>query len=214
MQLSTAHPAVASPLIIDLHGAGMDATSQRATSGYNRATDAHVVWPEGYGRTWAAGEGTYPPASASGVDHVACLAALSRRIRAAHNVSFVVAAGMSNGCAMAQRLAFEKEGAVDVVACASHGVVVDSRTSDPVDFVLLMGSEDDVWSRGVPRTLRQWTLRNGCARNFSTTPTHDALIRDYACRRGRVRYVVLRRTGHFFFDQANRTLPFIRAHQP
>jgi poly(3-hydroxybutyrate) depolymerase len=202
---SRAYPA---PLILDMHGQGMTAYDEMITSGYANFKDAHIVWPEGYKNAWAIGEGAYPPASTDNIDHVACLSNIIRETTQKYDISFVVATGMSSGCAMAQRLALATE-YVDVVACASHGVAVfNTSVSSNVDFLLVMGELDHIWLRGVPNTLRLWSEKNEC-NGYSVDNATFGLMRTYDCKHGRMVYILLADTDHFFHNQAAYTLRFI-----
>ena len=204
---SETYPA---PLILDMHGKGMPAEDEMDTSGYMNIKDAHVVWPDGYKRTWAAGANTYPPATSDGVDHVSCLSDIIRQVKREYNISFVVATGISNGCAMSQRLALETE-LIDVVACASHGVAVANSSSlSAVDFMLVMGDLDHIWLNGVPNTLRLWSERNQC-NGSSTHDTGEGVRQIYACKHGRLEYLLLSDVGHFIYNQAKHTMSFINA---
>ena len=204
-----------SPLIIDLHGAGMDGRSQSFASGLNSWTRTHRIWPTGYptgdgGYVWNAGKDTYPPAATLNIDHVAQLDRVICYAQCQHNVSGVFLAGLSNGAAMAQRLGRESHHAIDGIIAWSHSIVetLDAHASSgrPVPIILLSGTLDVIWGneQNMKATVDGWKLYNGCADGEMAGVSYKELgnvtIRTQRYRdcTSPVTYVRLYGVGHYF----------------
>lgn len=98
------------PLVLMLHGGLGTADHAQQHYGWDAAADANgfvVAYPQGIGRTWAAGGGCCGRAAREDIDDVAFLTALvadaGRRV--AVDPDRVYATGMSNGAMMSYRLA-------------------------------------------------------------------------------------------------------------
>lgn len=175
-------PGTPCPLLVELHGAGGNSAFMQAMSGLSWIRPMHRLYPNGFSEdgthhTWNAGTGTYDPAAASGVDHVAYLDDLVDRVRCAgHNFSSVIVSGISNGAAMAMRWALQSRTGVDLVIVASHPLTVAGASLPPhgssVDWtgrriprvLLLAGHKDRIWGKQVPfnHTFQYWSKALRC----------------------------------------------------
>lgn len=141
------------PLALVLHGRGQDAAVMREWTGFDKQADRWgwaIAYPDGYGRCWADGRGV-TPADESGVDDVAFLRAIIDWSAERHGTSpdRVVVAGISNGAAMAHRLALEASSQVAVVAAVACGLPADLLGISPthaVSAMLIHGTADSIAS--------------------------------------------------------------------
>ena len=104
------------PLLIDLHGGANTALIERQTSGQLQESDSRgfiAVWPDGIGGTWN-GYGCCLLSNMVALDDVGFIRAVIAKVKghAAIDADRVFVAGISNGGAMAQRMACE---AADIV---------------------------------------------------------------------------------------------------
>ena len=113
------------PLVLDFHGWTSDPAAQRSLSGFNALSDSVgfiVAYPEGYDpngsqRSWNAGI-CCDPARAAGLDDVALARAIVADVQGQASIdpARIYATGLSNGGAMAHRIACA---AADLFAAAS-----------------------------------------------------------------------------------------------
>ncbi len=163
------------PLVIDFHGWTSNARSQRSFSGFDELAEREgffVVWPDGYRTSFNAG-GCCPPANNANVDDVDFTRLLVSTVSADHEIDLdrVYVTGLSNGCAMAQRIAADASDLVAAVACMSLYLLdeVDSGyTAVPV--MALHGTNDAVVAYepsiifdGAEKNLSTWARLNGCS---------------------------------------------------
>lgn len=199
-----AHPAEGErPLVLLLHGGfGNGRHAMRAYEMPARA-ETHgfvLVAPDGFRRTWNAGE-CCGPSVRRNIDDVGYLRALVERVAVLTPIDRdrVYATGMSNGAAMAYRLACE---AADVFAAvapvAGLQTFAPCKPADPVALLHIHGSDDQnvplaggVGSAGVSgvdwpsldSVATQWRRHNQC----SDAPTESyrkggtTCLRNVAC---------------------------------
>jgi len=208
------------PVVLAFHGGGGNRASQRKLSCPTGATtepgcldaraDARgfiVVYPDGTGvptlapdtRTWNAGGGTGGWQCVSGyacnhaVDDVQYVRDLLTDLRTAVHVGKVFATGMSNGAALAHRLACELPGQLAGIAPVGGENQVQAATSTscagPVPVLDIHGTADPCWpwaggavscldgnpgaKVSVADSLAAWRARNGCDPIPSDTPVPD-----------------------------------------
>lgn len=159
-----------------------------------------VVYPDGTGtrpfrnvRTWNAGGGrdgwdcTSGGACASGVDDVAFFDGLLAQIERIVPIDAkrVFLTGLSNGGAMAHRLACERPqrvAAIATVGAANQFAAAGGACEAQVPVLHIHGTEDPCWGYatssasclaqqagrkiGVAESVEGWRQRNGCAANF------------------------------------------------
>ena len=136
------------PLVIDLHGYTNSPVSQRDMSGFESLAASHefiVAWPYGIGKSWNAGEQCCGVAVSDGIDDVGFFRKLIDQVSMQYPVDHkrIYVTGLSNGCAMAQRLAAEASDVVAAAACMSlHLLVPPAQDYSPVPVMILYGSRD------------------------------------------------------------------------
>jgi polyhydroxybutyrate depolymerase len=192
------------PLLLFFHGGGGNRDNARGGTcpdGDLRSPDClfaraeaagyAVVWPDGTGsrplrgmRSWNAGGGSGglpclgAPACADGVDDLAYVDTLLAEVRAALPIDAarVYATGLSNGAAMAHRLACERPttfAAIVAVAGAAQHAVAGGTCAGGVPVLQIHGDADPIWPyQGGPSlggvkaalepTMEGWRARNGC----------------------------------------------------
>ena len=206
------------PLVIDMHGFTSNASQQRAISGFGRLAESEgfiVAWPEGVEASFNAGPTCCEPASTEPIDDVGFVRAVVAELAAAHAVDLdrVYVTGLSNGCAMAQRVAAQASDLVAAAACMAMYLLVEpSPDYTPVPIMEIHGTADDVVpyaddgsvSAALFPTARQnlasWALLNGCtgAPTDSPGPTEQATFTRFNdCKRGaEVALLTLEGIGH------------------
>jgi polyhydroxybutyrate depolymerase len=195
-----------SPLVIVLHGAGMNGARMRRATGYefDRLADEHqyvVLYPDGYRRTWndCRKESTYP-AKVENIDDVGFIDALIARYQKENGIDLrrVYLFGYSNGGHMAFRMALEHPDDIAAIAavsaslpapndssCPSSGrtaraMVIDG-TDDPINpfaggEVTMLGFSSQVLS--ARQTAETFAARNGVTAAPQTTRLRPATAAD------------------------------------
>lgn len=190
----------AMPLVLLLHGNGLDGQAMREWTRFDRQADAWgwaIAYPDGHERCWADGRGV-TAADAAGVDDVAFLRAIIDWSAERYGTvpDRVVVAGMSNGAFMAHRLALEAGHRVAVMAAVAGGMpaaLAEVRPAHAVSALLIHGTADRVspiaggYSRrrgpnGEPRgrtlslgeTAERWRAIDGCPPEPAETRTTES----------------------------------------
>jgi polyhydroxybutyrate depolymerase len=156
-----------SPLVIVLHGAGMNGARIRRATGYefDRLSDERayvVLYPDGYKRTWndCRKESTYP-AKVENIDDVGFIEALITRYQKENGIDprRVYLFGYSNGGHMAFRMATEHPDEVAAITAVSASLPAPEDSSCPNSgrtsrAMVIDGTEDPVnpFAGGVART--------------------------------------------------------------
>jgi len=133
------------PALVLLHGTaastaleeGRDALLPLADDG-----EAILVYPTGYRETWNAGS-CCGAAQTAGIDDVAFVAAVVRRIAADPEVTRAYLAGYSNGGKMAYRVACADPGLVTTVIVVGAVPGADCPPGPPVSLLQLAGTRDE-----------------------------------------------------------------------
>lgn len=135
------------PLLLDFHGGGKDAWNERGASGQLAESDKRgfiSVWPNGIALTWN-GYGCCLASNMIAVDDVAFVRAIiaAMKQRASIDSNRVFVTGISNGGALAQRVACE---AADVVrAAVSVSFPLNNEAcnpSRPINVTEIAGTND------------------------------------------------------------------------
>ncbi len=163
------------PLVIDLHGFGGTNQRQRDGSGFQELAIAEgfaVVWPQGQDSSWNAGERCCGTAAAEELDDVGYLRRLVDVVEVHHPIDRdrIYVTGLSNGCAMAQRLAADASDLVAAVGCMALYLLDDAEADyGPVPVLEIHGTDDDLVSyeptanlAGAEANIAEWATRNGC----------------------------------------------------
>jgi polyhydroxybutyrate depolymerase len=208
------------PLVMVLHGRGGTAQGMENATGFDHEADLRglvVVYPQGVGRSWNAGECCLP-ASNTGIDDVGFLNALLDRVEAGYPISAngVYVTGLSNGGMMAYRLACEDATRLAAIAPVAGSLLVTGCSpSRPVSVIAVHGAADTtVPPLGGPgpadqvnhppalTTLQQFAGYDGCA--ASPTVTSHGAVHEHdwnRCRAGtEVAYYLLSGVGHRWPD--------------
>lgn len=184
------------PLLVDLHGWFEEGDppdvgtkeNQRRVSGFEEIAKLEqfiVVWPQGIRRSWNAGgtkwttpevpdaEGCCGGALLEGIDDVGFIKEMVLQISTRYPVDkeSVFVTGISNGCAMAQRLAAQASEVFSGVACMAMYLLDDvAENYSPIPIMEIHGTADEVvdyesstqvW-QGAERNLQVWKNHNGC----------------------------------------------------
>jgi len=201
------------PLVLDLHGWGDTVEDQKKISGFESLADSFgfvVVWPYGLARSWNSGEECCPPASDDDVNDVAFLKTLISTISDQYNIDSrrVYFTGLSNGCAMAQRMAVEASDIVASVACiALHLLVPDTKNYSPVSVMTLFGTKDDLYYPsdipGAVENFERWKDINNCIGDSKETwrfDDHFTLTYENCENQTEVSLVTINQGGHVLYQ--------------
>jgi polyhydroxybutyrate depolymerase len=176
------------PVILAFHGGfGTAKYFAQTTEIHERAGQAGfvVVYPEGYGRSWNAGD-CCGPAQRRNIDDVAFVQALLADLGSIINLDprRIFATGFSNGGKLAYRLACELSERIAAIAPAATSLgIADCNPNRPVPVLHFHGLADRyapfMGGRGafepagvhtsVPETIAVWARLDGCTDEASVT---------------------------------------------
>lgn len=156
LRYTPAHLAPGAPLLLVLHGTGIDGARMRTWTGYafDRLADRFgfvVVYPDGYKQGWndcRKGGGT--PAKDAAIDDVGFLRALVARMRdeAGIDPARVFAMGFSNGGQMGLRLHAEHPGMLAGLALVGANMPVPEDSlctwQAPLPLMMVSGVDDRI----------------------------------------------------------------------
>jgi polyhydroxybutyrate depolymerase len=135
-------------LVVVLHGGGGSAASAERRLGWDAAADKHgflVAYPQGTGRVraWNAGGGCCGTAARRGVDDVAFVVSLVKRLRAKVDVEAarIDATGVSNGGMLAYALACRTD-LFAAIGPVSATMLSSCRRPRPVSVIAIHGLRD------------------------------------------------------------------------
>lgn len=201
------------PLVLDLHGWGDTVEDQKNISGFQSLADTFgfvLVWPYGLARSWNSGEECCPPASDDDIDDVDFLRKLIEKVSNQYNIDTkrIYFTGLSNGCAMAQRMAVEASDIVSSVACiALHLLVPESQNYSPVSVMTLFGTKDDLYYPsdlpGALENLNTWKEINNCEGDPKETwrsNDHFTLTYENCDNQTEVSLVTINEGGHVLYQ--------------
>jgi polyhydroxybutyrate depolymerase len=139
-------PAGPRPLVVVLHGALGTGTQAESAYGWNaEAARAGfvVAYPDGVGRTWAAGPGCCGPAARDGVDDVAFLEAVVTAVGAEVPLDpdRIYLAGISNGGMLAYRAACAG-GSFAAIGVVAGTLVGPCPAPRPISVLHIHGTAD------------------------------------------------------------------------
>lgn len=201
------------PLVIDLHGFNGTAQRQRAASGFEQlAIDEGftVVWPQGHDSSWNGGTRCCGTALAQDLDDVGYIRALVDVVSSNHPVDEdrIYVTGLSNGCAMAQRLAADASDLIAAVGCMALYLLDEPDPGyQPVPVMELHGSDDQVVAygsaeQGAEANLAAWAEHNGCSGSADVSEEDGyTVLRHSSCQNGSdVALVVVTDGGHALYQ--------------
>ena len=173
------------PVVLALHGAGMNGSMMVWFTGLNKTADAKgfiAVYPSGTGTgpllTWNAG-GLIGRLKKGRTDDVVFIGRLLDELEATSNVdrNRVYACGMSNGGMMCYRLAAEMSDRIAAIAAVAGTMAMDvDESRRPVPVMHFHGTKDEIVPYGAPirqtpaflqlkgveETIETWVKLNGC----------------------------------------------------
>jgi polyhydroxybutyrate depolymerase len=145
------------PLLIVLHGSGIDGARMRAWTGFEFDVMADrygfaVAYPDGYGKNWNDIRKMAPfKAKEKNIDDVGFIKALIERYRSVDDIDLhrVYVFGYSNGGNMAFRLAIQEPGLLAGVATVAANLPTpDNRLAEPHDstppILMMNGTKDPI----------------------------------------------------------------------
>jgi polyhydroxybutyrate depolymerase len=187
------------PVVIDLHGFMSSAMGERYASGIvdvAGADGAITVFPEGVSNSWNAGSSVYGEccglAEAMGIDDVGFLRTMIAKIKVDYAMvdsRRVYVTGISNGCAMAHRLAAEASDVVAAGACTALYLLTEQASLPrPVSFTEIHGIQDSVVSyaasskwTGAQANFQRWARFNNCTGTpVKTSLTANSYLEEYS----------------------------------
>jgi len=171
-------------LVLSLHGGGGTGNGQRGLTDFDAVADAHnllVVYPDGYGKSWADARGA-SPADRRHIDDVGFLVGLAAKLQNDYNIApgHVFATGMSNGGFMSNRLACDRADVFAAIApvAGTLGVGVACNPSRPVSVWEAHGTADPL----VPYNGGAVHGRGGLSHSISVTAMVDKWRKADECR--------------------------------
>jgi polyhydroxybutyrate depolymerase len=164
------------PVVLNFHGLGSNGFEQEILSEMTPLSDAEnfiVVYPDGTGESWNAGE-CCAPASSNDVDDVAFVNAILDGLSADFCVDQkrVYATGMSNGGFFSHRLGCELAERIAAIAPVAGGVVLLAcNPTRPVPVMHFHGTADTIVPFSglaafglppIPDMIAEWAARDNC----------------------------------------------------
>jgi polyhydroxybutyrate depolymerase len=187
------------PLVIDIHGYTSDATAERLASGQSQTGNANgyiVAYPNGVLNSWSAGTSIYGTccgyAETVKINDVGFIKAMIAKIK----IDFpmvdpkrIYTTGISNGCALSQRLAVEASDVIAAASCTSHNLLTTaSSLNRPISVTEIHGLQDalvpyeqSIVSAGAQNNFKRWAKLNGCIGTPSKTAiTANSYVEEFA----------------------------------
>lgn len=168
------------PLVLDFHGWTENASHQRSISGFEALAQSEgfiVAWPHGLCSSWNAGPQCCAPASDNEIDDMGFVRKMIEQLVDIYNIdeSRIYLTGLSNGCAMAQRIANEESDLITAVACMSlHLLTEIDADYTAVPVMTIMGTNDDLYLAneempGAVENFERWKQMNNCQGAYEVT---------------------------------------------
>jgi len=173
--------AEAVPLVFNIHGFSSNMDQQELVSGFSTLAEEKgfvVLRPNGFGlvRSWNGGDVCCGKASADGLDDVGLMKAIVKEIstKLCINPRKIYATGISNGGALAHRIACEAADVFAAVAPVSYPLDFDPfdkcKPSRPIAIMHLHGKNDITvpYDGGIafpstPDSFAFWSTTNNCS---------------------------------------------------
>ncbi|MFK7991308.1 MAG: PHB depolymerase family esterase [Sandaracinaceae bacterium] len=185
-------PTVRTPLVLNFHGRGSNASQQASLSGMNARANAAgfiAVHPEGVGNTWNGGV-CCGDAMSRNIDDVGFTRAMLDRLDAELCVdpARVFAAGLSNGGFMAHRLGCMLSDRIAAVASvAAPNGTLPCSPGRGVPVIHFHGTADNIvryegffGQLSVEDSTAQWVSRNGCGSSSEVFAMSDVRCEEWA----------------------------------
>jgi polyhydroxybutyrate depolymerase len=168
------------PVIVDLHGFTSSNTGEQNASGIFQLGNQQgiiTVWPQGLNASWNAGSGQFGSccgqSQQNNVDDVGFMRAMVAKIKVdfprADPKRFYLT-GISNGCALSQRLAAEANDIFAAAACSSlYLLTAETSLARPISVTEIHGRQDSLVSynqsaqwTGAQNNFHRWATLDGC----------------------------------------------------
>ena len=168
------------PLVLNLHGYGMEALDMPLISSMNNIADTAgfvVAYPNAVNNVWNSGIGDSPSWPAPDVDDISYISALIDTLYTQYEIDTnrVYSCGFSNGGFMSFRLALELgeriQKVASVVGVVTPTIVAAADSTAPIPVLCMLGTEDPVvpfaggvsgWYSG-SETVDFWVEHNQCS---------------------------------------------------
>jgi polyhydroxybutyrate depolymerase len=208
------------PVIVDLHGFTSTATGEQNASGIFQLGNQQgiiTVWPSGLNNSWNAGRGQFGSCCgtslSNNVDDVGFMRAMVAKIKVdfprADPKRFYVT-GISNGCAMSQRLAAEANDIFAAAACSSLYLLTgETSLARPISVTEIHGLQDgtvsynqsSAWT-GAQNNFRRWAALDGCTGSpVRTNLTASSFVERFSsCAAGTQVALFSIRSGHITYN--------------
>lgn len=208
------------PVIIDIHGFTSSNTGEQNASGIFELGNRQgiiTVWPQGLNNSWNAGSSQFGTCCGTSennnVPDVAFIRAMIAKIKTdfprADPRRFYVT-GISNGCALSQRLAVEASDVIAAAACSSlYLLTTQTQLTRPISVTEIHGLQDGLVSynqsaawTGAQNNFRRWAALNGCTGNPARTNlTANSFVERFStCAAGTQVALYSIRSGHITYD--------------
>ena len=211
---SPAHPL---PLVVALHGSGMQGKEMADKTALNKLADQAgfvVVYPDGLKQKWNV-------SGKSAEDNVAFVHTLINQVQKIRSIDAqrIYVVGLSNGGILAQKLACEDPSGIAAIATVAASLpnqfATQCQTQQPVSLLMVNGTTDPIvpWQGGaapdirigrdlsipsIPTVLNFWQRHNACSSPPQLEqPSNIVKVTDYSCQAGtEVKLVALEGAGH------------------
>lgn len=214
------NPAIPAPVILAFHpgfGTAEGFASKTGLSEQAARFGFVVVYPQGYQRSWNAGD-CCGPAQRDHIDDLAFTQAILDDLASVVNIDpqRVFATGFSNGGKMAYRLACEFPSQIKAIAVAGAAISIPDlacRPTNPVPVLHFHGLADRFApfrgglsqqepagvQRSIPETIALWVARDSCTETTRVTYQQDAatcITHPNCTRDSRVTLCTIEGMGH------------------
>lgn len=208
------------PVIVDIHGFTSTNTGEQNASGIFQLGNQQgiiTVWPQGVRNSWNAGSGQFGSccgtALSSNINDVAFFRAMVAKIKTdfprADPRRFYLT-GISNGCAMSQRLAAEASDIFAAAACSSlYLLTAETTLPRPISVTEIHGLQDNTVSynrssqwTGAQNNFNRWKTLNGCTGTaVRTNLTANSFVERFSsCAAGTQVALYSIRSGHITYN--------------
>ena len=207
------------PAIIDMHGFTSTNTGEQNASGIFQLGNAQgviTIWPQGVRNSWNAGRGQFGSccgtALSSNIDDVGFIRAMVAKVKRDFpqvDPRRIYATGISNGCAMSQRLAAEASDIIAAAACSSLFLLTGQTSLPrPISVTEIHGLQDSTVAynggsfTSAQNNFRRWATLNGCTGSpVRTNLTASSFVERFStCNAGTQVALFSIRSGHITYN--------------
>lgn len=216
-------PSKPLPLVVALHGGFGVGRSMERTTGFDLLADSArfiVAYPDGFRRSWNAGDKCCDPARKNRIDDVGFMRDLVAKIKAEYNIDGhrVYGAGFSNGAMLLLYVACQAPDIFSAIAVNAGGLMSSTCNGGRVPTLLIHGIEDPripygggeyrpggmgkpIHQKPFPELAKSIARRNGCSDAERIVYDSDpATCKTYAgCGANEVTWCGIKGGGHQWF---------------